>query len=117
MIVTMVGPRIQSVLCVTNSAYAVNPMEANMSHLWKMLGSAIALAAVLSLTGAPARAQQGGGPQGGNVVPCSLAGVNPADHPAIFSNPEVARTQYGFVRGPDGNWTVIPDCRIGDNRN
>jgi hypothetical protein len=76
------------------------------------LGCAIALAAVLSLTGAPARAQQGNQQQGGSVQPCSLAGVNPADHPAIFGNPEVARTQYGFVKGPDGNWTVIPNCRI-----
>ena len=75
------------------------------------LGCAIALAAVLSLTGAPARAQQGGQPQGGSVQPCSLAGVNPADHPAIFGNPEVARTQYGFVKGPDGNWTVAPNCQ------
>jgi hypothetical protein len=88
-----------------------------MMRLSMMFGCAIALVAVLSLTGAPARAQQGGGPQGGNVVPCSLAGINPADHPAIFNNPEVARNQYGFVRGPDGNWTVMPDCHIGDYRN
>ena len=83
----------------------------------KGLGCAIALAVALSLAGAPAGAQQGGGPQGGDVVPCSLSGVNPADHPAIFNNPEVARSQYGFVRGPDGNWTVMPNCHIGDNRN
>jgi hypothetical protein len=88
-----------------------------MTHSKNQLGSAIALAVVLSLTGAPAWAQQGGGPQGGNVVPCSLSGINPADHPAIFNNPEVARNQYGFVRGPDGNWTVMPNCHIGDNRN
>jgi hypothetical protein len=87
-----------------------------MMGLWSKLGCPIALAATLSLTGAPAWAQQGGGPQGGDVVPCSLAGVNPADHPAIFSNPDVARNQYGFIRGPDGNWTVIPNCRIGDFR-
>jgi hypothetical protein len=47
---------------------------------------------------------------GGDVLPCSLAGVNPADHPSIFGNPEVARQQYGFVQGPDGNWQVIPNC-------
>jgi hypothetical protein len=88
-----------------------------MKRIWTMLGCAIALASVLSLIAAPARAQQGGGPRGGNVTPCSLAGVNPADHPAIFDNPEVARNQYGFVRGPDGNWTVIPNCHIGDYRN
>ena len=82
----------------------------------KCLGCAIALAVALSLAGAPVGAQQGGGPQGGDVVPCSLSGVNPADHPAIFNNPEVARSQYGFVRGLDGNWTVIPNCRVGDFR-
>lgn len=81
-----------------------------------MVGCAIALPAAFSLTGAPVQAQQGGGPQGGDVVPCSLAGVNPADHPGIFNNPEVARSQYGFVRGPDGNWTVMPNCRVGDFR-
>jgi hypothetical protein len=88
-----------------------------MTRLSMMSGCAMALVTMLSLTGTPARAQQGGGPQGGDVVPCSLSGINPADHPAIFSNPEVARSQYGFVRGPDGNWTVVPNCQIGDHRN
>jgi hypothetical protein len=84
-----------------------------MIRRWNMLGSAIALATLLSLTGAPAWAQgNSGNSTGGSVSPCSLSGVNPADHPAIFDNPEVARTQYGFVRGPDGNWTVIPNCNI-----
>jgi hypothetical protein len=87
-----------------------------MTCSMKGLGCAIALAVVLLLAGAPVGAQQGGGPQGGDVVPCSLSGVNPADHPAIFNNAEVARSQYGFVRGPNGNWTVIPDCRVGDYR-
>jgi hypothetical protein len=91
-------------------------MEADMKRLSMMLGGAICLAAVLSLAGTPAGAQQGEGPSG-DVVPCSLAGVNPADHPAIFNNPEVARTQYGFVRGPNGEWMVMPNCRIGDFRN
>jgi hypothetical protein len=91
-------------------------MEADMKRLSMILGCAISLAAVLSLT--PARAQgAGGSPRGGDVLPCSLAGVNPADHPAIFNNPEVARTQYGFVRGSDGEWMVMPNCRIGDYRN
>jgi hypothetical protein len=91
-------------------------MEANMMRFWNRLGCAIALATVLSLlTGAPAGAQQGGY-QGGDVVPCSLAGVNPADHPAIFNNPDVARSQYGFVRGPDGNWTVMPNCQANFDR-
>jgi hypothetical protein len=82
-----------------------------MMRVWNMLSCAVALAMMLSLTGAPARAQQGE-QDGGSVQPCSLAGINPADHPAIFGNPEVARTQYGFVKGPDGNWTVIPNCQI-----
>jgi hypothetical protein len=95
----------------------VNLMKANMTRLWNVLCCAIALAALLSLTGAPAWAQQGGGARGGDVQPCSLAGINPADHSAIFGNPEVARSQYGFVRGPDGNWTAMPNCRIGEFRN
>jgi hypothetical protein len=85
-------------------------MEATMMRVWNMLGCAIALATVLSLTGVPAQAQQDGSQQQGSVQPCSLAGVNPADHPAIFGNPEVAR-QYGFIKGPDGNWTVAPNCQ------
>jgi hypothetical protein len=103
------------------SSRPANPMEANMMEanimsVRMMQGCAIALAVALSLAGAPAQAQQGS-PQGGDVVPCNLAGVNPADHPGIFNNPEVARSRYGFVRGPDGNWTVIPNCRVGDFRN
>jgi hypothetical protein len=43
------------------------------------------------------------------VIPCSLAGVNPAYHPKIFGNAATAR-EYGFVqRG--GTWQVAPDCR------
>jgi hypothetical protein len=48
--------------------------------------------------------------RGGFVVPCSLAGVNPAYHPDIFGNPAVAR-RYGFVLGPDRAWHVVPGCR------
>jgi hypothetical protein len=88
-----------------------------MMRLFNVLSCTITLAALLSVAGTSAQAQQGGGSRGGDVQPCSLAGVNPADHPAIFSNPEVARSQYGFVRGPDGNWTVIANCRVGDYRN
>lgn len=65
---------------------------------------------VLGIAGAASLAWAQGGYQGGDVQPCSLAGINPSDHPGIFGNPEVARRQYGFVRGPDGNWQVIPDC-------
>jgi hypothetical protein len=48
----------------------------------------------------------GGGPGGGNLERCSLSGVNPADHPNIFSNPAVARS-YGFVQ-VNGTWQVSP---------
>lgn len=72
---------------------------------------ASAIATSLGVVGAASVASAQQGPQGGDVQPCSLAGVNPADHPGIFGNPEVARQQYGFVRGPDGNWQVIPNCQ------
>jgi hypothetical protein len=45
-----------------------------------------------------------------NVLPCSLAGVNPAYHPDIFGNPAVAKA-YGFVQGPDRVWRVESNCR------
>ena len=51
-----------------------------------------------------------GGEVGGSVVPCSLAGINPAHHPEIFGNPAAAAS-YGFVRAPDGTWHVQPNCR------
>ena len=44
------------------------------------------------------------------VLPCNLAGVNPAYHPEIFGNPATA-TAYGFVRSRDGTWQVGPSCR------
>jgi hypothetical protein len=71
---------------------------------------ALAVATGLGVVGAAsvALAQDAAGT--GSVSPCSLAGVNPADHPNIFGNPEVARQQYGFVRGPDGSWQVMPNC-------
>ena len=46
----------------------------------------------------------------GAVIPCSLAGVNPAYHPEIFGNRAVAQS-YGFVQAPDRTWRVRPDCR------
>jgi hypothetical protein len=84
-----------------------NLVEANMMRLWKMLGCAIALAIVLSLTGAPAWAAK----RGGDVVPCDLAGVNPAYHKSIFGKAETA-AKYGFVKGSGGKWQVIPNCHI-----
>jgi len=56
----------------------------------------------------------GGGDRsdGGGVVPCSLAGVNPAHHPEIFGNPAAAQS-YGFVQGPDRVWRVDGNCIAG----
>jgi hypothetical protein len=48
--------------------------------------------------------------EGGAVVPCSLDGVNPAQHPEIFGNPAIAAS-FGFVRSADGTWHVRPGCR------
>jgi len=70
-----------------------------------MLGCVITLATLLSLTGAPAWARGGGG----NVTPCDLSGVNPTYHKRIFRSAEAA-AKYGFVKGPDGKWTVMPNC-------
>jgi hypothetical protein len=81
-----------------------------MSKKWTFIGLSIATAVGLIGAASMASAQQGGIDQGGAVQPCSLAGINPADHPGIFGNPEVAGDQYGFVREPDGNWTVMPNC-------
>ena len=50
--------------------------------------------------------------EGGFVKPCSLDGVNPALHPEVFANPAVALHEYGFVRGREGQWHVIPNCHI-----
>ena len=47
---------------------------------------------------------------GGAVVPCSLAGVNPVFHPEIFGNAAVAKS-YGFVRSQDGSWRVQDNCQ------
>ena len=72
----------------------------------------LAIAAVLGGATVASAQQQGGAPSTfGAVQPCSLAGINPADHPEVFGNPEVARVQFGFVQGPDGNWQVIPNCQ------
>ena len=73
--------------------------------------SLVAMAAGLMVVGsaATAQAQFDYGYQGGFVKPCSLDGVNPAYHPYIFGNPEVARS-YGFVRSRDGRWQVSPGC-------
>ena len=81
-------------------------MRGKMTFIGLSIATAVGVIGAASM----ASAQQGGVDQGGSVQPCSLSGINPADHPAIFENPQVARDQYGFVRGPDGSWTVMPNC-------
>jgi hypothetical protein len=76
-----------------------------------MLGCSIALASILALMSVPAWALGQGAKPKGDVRPCSLEGVNPAYHPGIFKDPKDA-AQWGFVKGPDGKWTVIPNCHI-----
>jgi hypothetical protein len=88
------------------AGYVVNPREAKMLRLWSVLSCAVALATVLSLTGEPAWARRGG-----DVVPCDLTGVNPVYHKGIFGHAETA-AKYGFVKGQDGKWQVIPNCHI-----
>ncbi len=85
-------------------------MRARRTFIRLGIATALGLVGVASLASAQ---QQDPGFQGGtgDVEPCSLAGVNPADHPSIFGDPQVARLQYGFVQGPDGNWQVIPNCQ------
>jgi hypothetical protein len=82
-----------------------------MTRLSTMLGCSIAFAAALSLTAPSAWALGRGAQPRGDVRPCDLSGVNPAYHPGIFHDAESA-AQYGFVRGPNGRWGVIPNCHI-----
>ncbi len=82
-----------------------------MTRSSKVLGCVIGLAAALSMSLAPAWALGRGEKTKGDVRPCDLAGVNPAYHPGIFKDEKVAAL-YGFVKGPDGKWGVIPNCHI-----
>jgi hypothetical protein len=69
----------------------------------------IALATALILSAASAAlASDHEDQSGGFVMPGSLSGVNPADHPGIFGKPATAKT-YGFVQSPDGTWYVQPN--------
>jgi hypothetical protein len=75
---------------------------------------ALAIVIAFGIQGAgPAFAQDNGRnsgkERGGWVPPCSLDGVNPVQHPEIFGNTAIARS-YGFVRGRDGAWQVMPGC-------
>jgi hypothetical protein len=77
-------------------------------------GVAAALTVVATTSASWAFFNDGRHNRGGFVERCSLVGVNPAYHPAIFGNPAVAAS-YGFYAGPDGNWHVRPDCMRGVN--
>jgi hypothetical protein len=82
-----------------------------MIRLRNLFGCATAFATVLALTAPPVFALGQGEKPKGDVRPCDLGGVNPAYHPGIFRDAKVAAL-YGFVKGPDGKWTVIPNCHI-----
>ena len=69
----------------------------------------IGITTALGVLDADSAAAKGRG-HSGSVVPCSLDGINPTYHPAIFGNPAVAAS-YGFVRSADGTWRVRPGCR------
>jgi hypothetical protein len=77
----------------------------------RMAFVALAITAVGVLSTASVALAKGGRHTSGNVRPCSLDGVNPVYHPQIFGNVVVAR-EFGFVRGPDSAWHVIPNCHI-----
>ena len=78
----------------------------------KMALVALAVTTTTVVLGAPSAAWAGYDydREGPRVVPCSLAGVNPAYHHRIFGNPAFAKAYYGFVQGRDRTWHVIPNC-------
>ena len=78
----------------------------------KMALVALAVTTTTVVLGAPSAAWAGYDydREGPRVVPCSLAGVNPAYHPRIFGNPAFAKAYYGFVQAADHTWHVIPNC-------
>jgi hypothetical protein len=75
---------------------------------------ALALTTALSILGAASAAagtdRDRRNRELGNVVPCSLVGVNLAYHPEVFDNAGAAYA-YGFVRSRDGAWQGRPDRR------
>ncbi len=71
----------------------------------------VAVVTAVAIVGAASVASaQEAGQEEGAVQACSLAGINPAEHPGIFGNPQVARERFGFVKTADGKWEVIPNC-------
>jgi hypothetical protein len=79
-----------------------------------LLAAVIALGVLGTVS---AQAQYNYNRKGGFVVPCSLAGVNPAVHLEIFSDPFIAREEYGFIRLRDGTWQVEGNCVRGPYHN
>jgi hypothetical protein len=73
---------------------------------------ALAAALILGTASAALAGDSNSEPGGGYVMPGSLSGVNPADHPAIFGNPATAK-RYGFVQSSDGTWHVQANSRQG----
>jgi hypothetical protein len=71
---------------------------------------ALAAALILGTASAALAGDNNSDPGGGYVLPGSLDGVNPADHPGIFRNPATARS-YGFVQSSDGTWHVQGQAR------
>jgi hypothetical protein len=69
----------------------------------------LSVLACSSIVFAQDNGRNSGKERGGWVVPCSLDGVNPAQHPEIFGSPTVAKS-YGFVRSRDGSWHVAENC-------
>ena len=67
---------------------------------------ALAAALILGTASAALAGDASSEPSGGYVVPGSLDGVNPADHPGIFRNAATAKS-YGFVETSHG-WAVAP---------
>jgi hypothetical protein len=67
---------------------------------------ALAAALILGTASAALAGDADSEPSGGYVVPGSLDGVNPADHPGIFRNAATAKS-YGFVETSHG-WVVAP---------
>jgi len=74
----------------------------------------MALVAALILSTASAALASDHEDTGGAVMPGSLDGVNPADHPGIFGNPATARS-YDFVQSQDGAWHVQGNSHQGTN--
>ena len=71
---------------------------------------ALVAALILGTASAALAGDNNSEPSGGYVLPGSLDGVNPADHPGIFRNPATARS-YGFVQSSDGTWHVQGQAR------